>query len=647
MRLETLIRKLQPLVPAKADHWLKVLEAADPEARALVQSDVMHHARRHLGEFRSKLLLSLPTSSKAKGPIGLGAVVYEKDKWAAGLRSDELVQHVGIFGRSGSGKTNTAFHLLLQLAKRRVPVLFLDWKRNGRDLLPHLKKAQLFTPGRSLSPFPFNPFAVPPGADPGAYANHVVDLLADTHTLGDGARSILQRALRAAYSADDDAPNVRDLLRRIDAFEGKERVQNWKISAIRALESLRSGLASGGGPREDSLSTLLGGVTILELDSLSSNTKRFLIPLICFWLYSLKLASSTREKLSLVIFLEEAHNVLLNRSRQAHEPLMETLLRQAREVGIGFVLIDQQPSMMSAAALGNTFATICLNQKDPRDLKRAAELSLVPVEDRDHLSRLPVGHGVVKLQDRWTRPFLVRFPHVPIRKGAIDDVRLRKWTGSGRKTALAPRAGQVRQVRFSDTSLNDDGARFLLDVTEHPNDGVRVRYMRLGLSADKGNRIKRELVSGGLLETATVPVGRSRKVLLRVSKPAATALGLSPKNCPGRGSIIHEYWKHYYAEAFAQRGYRVQLEAPRRRGRVDVLATNQSERVAIEIETGKSDAVGNVRNCLLSRFDRVLVVGVNRPAFEKVEMQIARAGLLIPRRVRVVVHQADVADRNN
>lgn len=50
--------------------------------------------------------------------------------------------------------------------------------------------------------------------------------------------------------------------------------------------------------------------------------------------------------------------------------------------------------------------------------------------------------------------------------------------------------------------------------------------------------------------------------------------------------------------------------------------------LAIEVETGKSDVVWNVKNCMRSRFDKVIVVATDDLAFKKVERDIAKAGLM-------------------
>jgi hypothetical protein len=72
---------------------------------------------------------------------------------------------------------------------------------------------------------------------------------------------------------------------------------------------------------------------------------------------------------------------------------------------------------------------------------------------------------------------------------------------------------------------------------------------------------------------------------------------------------------------------------------VDVLAVSPdgTERVGVEIETGQSDVVRNVRNGLLSGYDRVIVVSCDGDATRKIERALAGAGLLVPGRVVVVV----------
>ena len=133
-----------------------------------------------------------------------------------------------------------------------------------------------------------------------------------------------------------------------------------------------------------------------------------------------------------------------------------------------------------------------------------------------------------------------------------------------------------------------------------------------------------------------VEIGRTRKVLLRLTPRAREALNLGSSE-PQHGSIVHEYWKRFYAQRFREQGYQVEFEMPRKSGRVDVVARNESERIGIEIETGKSDFIRNVRQDLAAKYNKVIVVATDKSAFKKIETKLAQARLLIPGRVDIVL----------
>lgn len=642
---ERLARKLSPLMPDYVRRLRRAWHFGDSSTRQLIERQLIHTAEKVLGDYLSRPLLSLPSKAKSRGRVQLGAVIYEKERWPFGISHSELLQNMAIFGRSGAGKTNAVFHVLLQLTQQRVPWLFLDWKRTARHLIPLLPdsaRASVFTPGRSLLPMSFNPFVSPPNVETPTYIKFVVDLLADAYTLGDGARSLLQKAIQTVSTADGDNLSVQRVLQELEGMPVKSRGHGWKMSAKRALESLAFTPLNTSEPvnQEEQLRRLLEHNTIIELDALSHNDRRFLIPLLCLWIYHVRLASASRESLTLVIVIEEAHHVLHRRGSQAQETVLEMLIRQCREIGIGIVVADQHPSLISQAVLGNTYTSICLNLKDPSDIAKAAAFSQMDDFDRRFLSSLPVGQSVVKLQDRWNSPVLVQIPNVNVGKGSVSDSDLtrlssRYMTRSERKRLLKPLSDQVRQSRFLDQPLNEDAFHLLEDVNCYRDDGVKRRYKRLGWSVDRGNRMKNLLIERGWLEAATIPLGRTRKVILRLSREGRTTLGLDAKSDVRNESIGHEFWKRFYAKKLSADGWRVEVEAPRRGGSVDVLAKRNRETLAVEIETGMSNVISNVRHCLLSKFDEVLVVVTNRNLLPKIEAMLATASLLGHHRVRV------------
>ena len=166
MELDRLLDKLDPLLPDQVKQWRRSLPVVDESVRKLLERQIQVVAARELGEVRRQFLLPPPPKNRARGELKLGMIQYGRLQWPAGLSRAELLQNLAVYGRSGAGKTNVVFHLLLQLVEQQIPFLFLDWKRTGRHLLPLFKKqVHVYTPGRSLLPFPFNPFLVPPGME--------------------------------------------------------------------------------------------------------------------------------------------------------------------------------------------------------------------------------------------------------------------------------------------------------------------------------------------------------------------------------------------------------------------------------------------------------------------------------------------------
>ncbi|MBI9018751.1 MAG: ATP-binding protein [Phycisphaerae bacterium] len=639
MNIEKIAAKLKPLMPEKVNHWLRARELADPEMKVLIEKQIVATAYQKLGDFHNNPLLSLPPEKKAKGPINIGTILYDTEKYDFGINETEFLQNMGIFGRSGSGKTNLAFHIIKQLDSRKIPYLFFDNKRTLRHLIPALRnKVNVYTPGRTLSNFSFNPFITPSGLEPPVYINQLIDVLANAFTLGDGSKSILQKAIFACYNKNNNSPLIEDIIEEVEKIQSTERVRSWKISALRALETLSfSNIITNKVSQKELTKKLTEENTIIELDGLGDNARKFLIPIIYQWIFQLKLCSPIREKLTIAIFIDEAHLILNDQHRSGS--LVERLLRQTRELGIATVIMDQTPSLMSKVVLANCYTNIFLNLVSTSDLNKAANVCLLANEEKNYFSTLPVGQGIIKLQDRWPKPFLVKFPLMNINKGSVTDEILKRYsrgistkpTHLPRKTFLTPEFDVFRQIYF-DVTLKKPALQLIFDILTHPHDNVTTRYYRLNLNPKIAHKIKEDLISQGWLEAQTIEQGQTRKQLLRLTKQAKKTLNLH-NTPPTYGSLEHEYWKHYYANKFKNKDYQITLEHPRKSGNTDIVAIKENEKIAIEIETGKSDYMQNLKQNLDAKYDKILIIATNEKAYQQIQHHLADQGLLIPSRI--------------
>ena len=65
-------------------------------------------------------------------------------------------------------------------------------------------------------------------------------------------------------------------------------------------------------------------------------------------------------------------------------------------------------------------------------------------------------------------------------------------------------------------------------------------------------------------------------------------------------------------------GYKAKEEVPIKSGAVDLVVTDGKEIIAIEIETGKSDAIHNIKKDLQESFDKIISVVLDKKAKERV-----------------------------
>src|SRR5438270_140738 len=84
-------------------------------------------------------------------------------------------------------------------------------------------------------PRPLNPFAPPPAVEPATYIGLLVDALADAYDLGDGAVSVLQKAIHACYAGGSLSPRASQVLGRLQEGTIAGRAAGWAASATRAL----------------------------------------------------------------------------------------------------------------------------------------------------------------------------------------------------------------------------------------------------------------------------------------------------------------------------------------------------------------------------------------------------------------------------
>ncbi len=641
MEVQEICKKLKPIIGEKAErYWLAYL-SEDFRGKQELEIAIQMMGAKLLGTGIEShdVHLSAPHREIARGDYPIGNVVYcDKPMHLFGIRENEWIQHTAIFGRSGAGKTNTVFIIIEDFLNHHKPFLIFDWKRNYRDLLAMKKDAILvYTVGRQTVPFTFNPLIPPEGTDPSVWLKKLIEIIAHSYYLGEGVMFLLQEALHAVYrdfgvynDRPKKCPTFRDVLQWLEDHPVKGRKALWMDSTMRGVKSICFGHMGNvvNTAMQSNLSALLDKNVILELDGLTNADKTFIIESMLLWIHHYRLSQPHRETFKHAIIIEEAHHILLKRTGgSGGEAITDTIIREIRELGEAIVLVDQHPSLISIPALGNTYTTIAMNLKHKSDVNAVGAAMLMEEDERDILGRLPIGSAVVKLQGRWQEPFLITIPLRNIVKGAVDDAALVQLMAQ--RDVLNPPAGKDENGHHREegsAALSEREERFLRDVAEHPLFGSVERYKSLCLSRRKGNTLRESCIKKGLIVPIDIPTRSGKTVLLELTdegKRALHALGYDVSEKFRQGSLEHEYWKHKVAEKLKSDGWTVALEEPVN-GYADILAEKDGQKIAVEIETGKSDWRANVEKNRQNGITTVIIVATNGEAFEKISIGVKK-----------------------
>ena len=672
-RVQELCRKLKPIMGEKIDGlWRAYLAESDTAGKADIEQTLELLAAKHLQQDYQPDRAPFPPPPRTfaqSGDIKLGSVIYgAKEMFPFHLKSIRLKEHLLVAGRSGSGKTNFTFILMQGIMARGIKVLALDWKRGYRDLMSLYPKLRVYTVGREIAPFRFNPLIPPAGCEPHVWIKLVVDIIASAYYGGEGVISLLVAGLDHLYYQNGiyekhptHWPTIVDLLAWIRKVKLKGRAAMWQASAERILLAMTYGEFGSVINTQDNshVAKLLDHNVILEMDGLSSNSDRVLFSeALTLYLYRYKLARGPQAKLTNVIILEEAHNLLLKKTTDAKESVLETSIRMVRQYGMGYVFVDQSASLLSKVAFANSYATIALSQKLRSDIQAISGAMNLTEEQRDALSTLPIGTSVVRLADEHPESFLVKIPRCPVREGSVSDEEVKEQMAgyysdsspnsvrdtlptvispvpppdknneiinNNRKShPPTPRESEANSKLTSDTkskppeeTMSREEIRFLVDVAARPLSTTVSRYQRLNLSRRRGNAIRQSLLKAGIIAAVTIATRSGQVVLYQLSnfgRTMCSSVGIDPGPKP-RESLEHRFWINKAATYFERKGYEVIKEHPvKGNGAIDILAARPGEKVAVEVETGKSDIKTNLNKIIKADFDRIVLVATSPSA---------------------------------
>ncbi|QGA54919.1 DUF853 family protein [Sulfolobus sp. E5-1-F] len=301
-----------------------------------------------------------------------------------GIRVKDVTRHIGIFGSTGSGKTNTAILLASQLHTRGVKVIILDWHGEYAQFLKNEFRVYDEETIVKINPLHLIDLDV----------EDTVDIIGDVLQLTDPQRFLLYTILLKLKSYRKFSIN--NLLEVINSIEDTSYwMRDVKYALLRKIFILFTPTASKLFSSIDEISLnefpdYLTTSTIINLGFISNLKLRKLYSL---FLIKLLVESYIRYKINqqTLIILDEAQNYF---NKEGNE-FIDRLVSEIRKYNVGLCFITQSPSLLSQNVLKNTNIKIIHSIKSDSDKKAIRDTLSLDERLTQSLDKLDIGEAII------------------------------------------------------------------------------------------------------------------------------------------------------------------------------------------------------------------------------------------------------------
>lgn len=363
--------------------------------------------------------------------------VIEENKVELDLES--LSMHTFISGATGSGKSNTIYHLLNKLIIEDIKFMVIEpAKGEYKKVLGHRKDVRVFGTNPNLTELlRINPFRFQKEIHVLEHIDRLIEIFNVCWPMYAAMPAILKEAIIQSYKKcgwdldlsinlekDNFFPTFIDLLEElknvIKLSEYSEEVKaNYIGSLTTRVKSLTNGLNGQiFSSKEIDNEILFDTNVIVDLSRIGSQeTKSLLMGILVMRLseYRMSTSKTSNRKLHHITVLEEAHNILRaknsassvegsNVGEKAVE-MISNAIAEMRTYGEGFIIVDQSPSAVDISAIRNTNTKIIMRLPEENDRKIAGKSAALKDEQINEIARLPKGVAVA-YQNDWIEAVL-------------------------------------------------------------------------------------------------------------------------------------------------------------------------------------------------------------------------------------------------
>lgn len=358
------------------------------------------------------------------------------------LDVESLAAHTLITGSTGSGKSNTVYHILSELRSKNIKFLVVEpAKGEYKNVFGNESDVKVYgTNERYAELLRINPFKFPKSIHVLEHVDRLIEIFNVCWPMYAAMPAVLKDAVLSAYETcgwnleesineirDDVFPTFKDLQREVMSVINKsaysEEVKgNYIGSLATRIKSLTNGINGKIFTDMDlDYSMIFDQNVIIDLSRTGSvETKSLIMGLVVMALNEHRMDQSLNmmnQKLKHITVLEEAHNLLRNGASVISGvevggnlagksvEMISNSIAEMRTYGEGFIIVDQSPSAIDISAIRNTNTKIILRLPEENDRKQAGKSAALNGNQIDEIAKLQRGVAVV-YQNNWLDPVL-------------------------------------------------------------------------------------------------------------------------------------------------------------------------------------------------------------------------------------------------
>ncbi len=474
--------------------------------------------------------------------------------------------------------------------------------KEGRKLL-HIKKDILVVLFQGS--IRFSTLLTPKNFPQSAWNNVWADIFIQAFGIYDGTKNFMIEHLNRLFTRIKN-PSLSDLFYQIKntKYPLMTRYARYQESAINRLGGiLNSPISNAIDCRNTTIEFLTTNNVVFEIQYLTAEQQVFIVNILLSWIFYLKLYNN----IEIIHFAGVDDGNLVFDSSFDHRPdrglpIISHLLSTVRKSGIVVICCSQIPHQLGSSIHSNCFTKIMFSLSSGKDIECMIQsMGITDADQRQYCYQLAPQEMIVKFSARYQEPFLAYVPFTCFPENEENDEEI-KINNKRIMPFFTEEKKEKEKVTIHQTeekdnkrgdkkeSIPSDLKQFLFEVYNHPFYSITQHYSNLNLSAGKGNRIVKSLISQELCKIVEINLGGrgGSTKFMAITEQGYKAINMTPLKYTKGTNFMHFLLQNKTAENLKKsKNNKVAIEANLKGKFIDILVEQVKDdrllRIAIEI----------------------------------------------------------------